>query len=152
MFCNFICNFTAQFEQGVKHATHNMKKTLTLCLMLIAFTGIKAQQSTDTSKVKLTPIQHLVLFGNHYPQEKVYLHTDNSCYFLGDTIWYKAYVTRSDNNHPSNLSKILYVELFSPDGFLVERQRISINTTGEGYGCFALTDSRYGGYYELRAD
>ena len=25
-------------------------------------------------------------------QEKVYLHFDNNCYFLGDTIWYKAYV------------------------------------------------------------
>jgi hypothetical protein len=119
--------------------------------MLLAFSGIMAQQATDTAKVKLTPIQHLVLFGNHYPQEKVYLHIDNSCYFLGDTIWYKAYVTRSDNNHPSNLSKILYVELFSPDGFLVERQQVPISTTGNGYGCFALTDSLYGGYYELRA-
>lgn len=22
-------------------------------------------------------------------QEKVYVHTDNTCYFVGDTIWYK---------------------------------------------------------------
>ena len=29
-------------------------------------------------------------------QEKVYLHTDNQCYFVGDTLWYKAYVVRAD--------------------------------------------------------
>ena len=23
-------------------------------------------------------------------QEKVYVHTDNMCYFVGDTLWYKA--------------------------------------------------------------
>jgi len=27
-------------------------------------------------------------------QEKVYLHLDNQCYFVGDTIWYKAYVVQ----------------------------------------------------------
>ena len=31
-------------------------------------------------------------------QEKAYLHLDNNCYFKGDTIWYKAYVVRADNN------------------------------------------------------
>ena len=29
-------------------------------------------------------------------QEKVYVHTDNQCYFVGDTLWYKAYVVRAD--------------------------------------------------------
>ena len=33
-------------------------------------------------------------------QEKVYLHFDNNCYFLGDTIWYKAYVVLADDNTP----------------------------------------------------
>ena len=30
-------------------------------------------------------------------QEKVYLHLDNTCYYKGDTIWYKSYVVRADN-------------------------------------------------------
>ena len=29
-------------------------------------------------------------FGVGLPQEKAYLHLDNTCYFLGDTIWYKG--------------------------------------------------------------
>ncbi|MBR1548110.1 MAG: hypothetical protein IJ637_05230 [Prevotella sp.] len=84
-------------------------------------------------------------------QEKVYVHTDNSCYFVGDTLWYKAYVVRADNLMPTDMSRILYVELLSPDGLLVERQQIIVS--GKGYTCgqFALRDSLYSGYYELRA-
>ena len=61
---------------------------------------------------------------NAQVQEKVYLHTDNTCYFVGDTLWYKAYVLRADNLQPTDMSRLLYVELLSPDGLVVERQRI----------------------------
>ena len=84
-------------------------------------------------------------------QEKVYIHTDNECYFVGDTLWYKAYVVRADNLHPTNMSRILYVELLSPDGLLVERQNIIVSDKGHTCGQFVLTDSLYSGYYELRA-
>ena len=84
-------------------------------------------------------------------QEKVYVHTDNTCYFVGDTLWYKAYVVRADNLHPTDMSRILYVELLSPDGLLVERQNIIVSPTGFTCGQFVLRDSLYSGYYELRA-
>ncbi len=84
-------------------------------------------------------------------QEKVYLHTDNQCYFVGDTLWYKAYVVRADNLQPTDMSRLLYVELLSPDGLLVERQTIIVSPKGYTCGQFALTDSLYSGYYELRA-
>lgn len=84
-------------------------------------------------------------------QEKIYVHTDNSCYFIGDTLWYKAYVVRSDNLHPTNLSKLLYVELLNPDGIVVERQHVIIGENSVTCGQFALPDSLYSGYYEIRA-
>lgn len=84
-------------------------------------------------------------------QEKVYVHTDNQCYFVGDTLWYKAYVVRADNLQPTDMSRLLYVELLSPDGLLVERQTIIVSPVGFTCGQFALTDSLYSGYYELRA-
>lgn len=84
-------------------------------------------------------------------QENIYIHMDNQCYFLGDTLWYKAYVVRSDNMRPTNLSHILYVELLTPDGYLVERQQLCLNDDGGTNGQFVLTDSLYSGYYELRA-
>ena len=90
-------------------------------------------------------------FGTKLPQEQVFLHMDNNCYYLGDTIFYKAYVRRSDNGHPTNLSGILYCELLNDDGFLMERQMIPLEK-GEGHGNFALADTAlYAGYYELRA-
>lgn len=84
-------------------------------------------------------------------QEKAYLHLDNTCYFIGDTIWYKAYVVKADSLRQTDMSRILYVELLNPDGLVVERQRIIISDKGFCNGCFALQDSLYSGYYELRA-
>ena len=81
-------------------------------------------------------------FGTGLPQEKAYLHIDNTCYFVGDTIWYKAYVTRSDKGWLTDLSKIMYVELLTPDGYLVERQQLKMED-GTAHGAFTLTDSLY---------
>lgn len=92
-----------------------------------------------------------LLTDNPQVQEKVYVHTDNSCYFVGDTLWYKAYVVRADNLQPTNMSKLLYVELLTPDGYLVERQHVVVNGGGATWGQFALKDSLYSGYYEIRA-
>lgn len=89
-------------------------------------------------------------FGVGLPQEKVYLHLDNTCYFLGDTLWYKGYVTRSDRGTLTDLSKILYVELLTPDGYSVERQQLEMED-GTTHGMFVLKDTLYAGYYELRA-
>lgn len=113
-------------------------------LTTVGALGTQAQNLADwTERVEKN--------GKSFPQEKVFLHMDNTCYFLGDTIWYKAYVTRTDNQKPTDLSKILYVELLTPDGFLVERQQIPLENDTTGYGNFVLTDSLYGGFYELRA-
>ena len=84
-------------------------------------------------------------------QEKVYLHFDNNCYFQGDTIWYKAYVVLADDNSPQPLSKILYVELLNEQGYLIERQQLTINKSGQANGQFAIADSAFAGFYEVRA-
>ena len=86
------------------------------------------------------------------PQEKVYLHLDNHSYFLGDTIWFKAYVRQTDTSAPSTISNVLYVDLLDHDGYPAQRKVIQLNN-GAGYGDFALkTDSSmYSGFYEIRA-
>ena len=93
--------------------------------------------------------QRLKAFGEKIPQEEVFVHMDNTCYYLGDTLYYKAYLRLSDGR-PSMLSQLLYVELLNQDGYLVERQKVEMKQ-GQGYGSFALLDTLYGGYYELRA-
>ena len=84
-------------------------------------------------------------------QEKVYLHFDNNCYFLGDTIWYKAYVVLADDNSPEPLSRILYVELLNEQGYPMERQQLVVNENGQADGCFAISDTTFAGFYEVRA-
>ena len=96
--------------------------------------------------------ENLQKFGNKFPQEKVFLHMDNTCYFLGDTIWFKAYTRQTDTGAPSGKSGVLYVELLNHDGYLMERKLIEMSQ-GEGHGFFHLKNdsSLYSGFYELRA-
>ena len=90
-------------------------------------------------------------FGRTIPQEKVYVHMDNTCYQLGDTIWFSAYTRRTDTDRPSDVSGVLYVELYSQDGYMLERKLIQMRK-GHGQGFFALNKpTQYAGYYELRA-
>ena len=119
-----------------------MKRVLYLLFWLLG--SLTAQGQTGLEAVK-DMLQHAPV------QEKVYLHLDNQCYFKGDTIWYKAYVVRADNLTYTDMSRILYVELVSPDGMVVERQNIIISPDGYSDGNFALQDSIYSGYYEVRA-
>ena len=93
--------------------------------------------------------ERLQKFGKGMQQEQIFIHTDNTCYFLGDTIYYKAYVRRSDGT-PSKLSTVLYTELLNQDGYLVNRNLLELKD-GQAHGTFVLQDTLYGGYYELRA-
>ena len=56
-------------------------------------------------------VERVTKFGERIPQEKVYVHMDNTSYLHGDTIWFKAYLRRTDTDKPSNVSHTLYVEL-----------------------------------------
>ena len=89
-------------------------------------------------------------FGKAIPQEKVFVHMDNTGYFLGDTIWFAAYTRRTNDDLPSRISRVLYAELWNHDGYLVERKLVEMKD-GRGSGFFALPDTLYSGYFELRA-
>ena len=119
-----------------------MRATLLTILTILGCVFVQAKDGLDS-------IQHML--EDAPVQEKVYLHLDNNCYYRGEEIWYKAYVVRADDNEFTDLSRLLYVELVSPDGMLVERQTITISVDGDGEGSFYLTDSLYSGFYEIRA-
>lgn len=110
--------------------------------------------SVAAYQASLTPLarfaDRLERFGNAIPQEKVYVHMDNTGYFLGDTIWFSAYTRRTNEDLPSRISRVLYAELWNHDGFLVERKLVEMQD-GRGHGFFALPDTLYSGYFELRA-
>ena len=94
---------------------------------------------------------NLWAFAKKRPQEKVYLHMDNTSYFQGDTIWFAVHTQRTDFCTPSSISNVLYAELYDNDGYLVERKIIDMKK-GWGHGHFVLERPiQHSGFYELRA-
>ena len=65
-----------------------MKKDIFILLAISLVTSVYVLANSDTDSL----YRKVQGFGIGLPQEKVYLHLDNTCYFLGDTIWYKGYV------------------------------------------------------------
>ena len=112
------------------------------------------KDSIQSLRDNLPPLEKFAerarLFGERIPQEKVFVQMDNTCYFLGDTIWFSAFTRRTNSGRPSKISRVLYAELWNHDGFLVERKLVEMRD-GRGSGFFALPDTLYSGYFELRA-
>ncbi len=84
------------------------------------------------------------------PQEKVYLHTDKPYYALGDTIWFKAYVTVGSRHQLSGLSGALYVDLVNGRDSIQETLKLPL-TAGMSIGDFTLSDTLKEGNYRIRA-
>ncbi len=90
-------------------------------------------------------------FGNMLPQEKVYLHLDNTSYYQDDMICFQSYVVNAATNIPADLSKTLYVELLNPGGDVVSKLVLPIEN-GRSKGSFKLDHLPfYSGFYEVRA-
>lgn len=105
---------------------------------------------------------HINHFNRLCPQEKVYLHFDNTAYFQGETIWFSATVLDATTGNTAD-SKVLYVELLSPTGVVLRQQKLQV-VDGRCHGSLPLVDpsveeandkrgvlSYPSGYYEVRA-
>ncbi|WP_062057058.1 TonB-dependent receptor plug domain-containing protein [Aquimarina longa] len=80
--------------------------------------------------------------------EKIYTQTDRSLYFPGETIWFKSYITNTENKI-STLSEVMHAELLSPKGTVVNAIKLSINQ-GYAYGDFEIDNDWVGGIYKVR--
>jgi hypothetical protein len=81
------------------------------------------------------------------PVEKVYLHFDKPYYSVADTMWFKAYLTM-EQNVPSQLSKIVYVDIMTSKDSLVQTFKLPV-VGGVATGNVPLSPSNYqqGNYY-----
>ena len=126
-----------------------MRRLLHILLLTFAVSSLHAQ-SEETNRI-LSYLQKAMNFNKVVPQEKVYLHFDNMGYFENETLWFKAYVTRTDNGHPSDLSKVLYVELLNPTGDVLQTLKYPIDSLGMSHGEMKLDTILGSGLYEVRA-
>ena len=109
------------------------KFAVLMLLMSAYFSGTLARCQQDVGGVESsndalpftdsfnTIANRITSFNAKYPQEKVYLHIDNSHYHKGEDIRYHAYVIRDDNLGMSNISNVLYVELTNRYGDVVSK-------------------------------
>ena len=131
---------------SVSNRDASMRKMLvTYLLLLFAVVPAAAQVSIDSVALRAMQV------GRVMQQERVYLHFDNTAYYLGETMWFKAYVSFGADNRPGALSKVLYVELVAPEGYVVETKKYKLDDNGCCNGEFELTPLLLSGYYEVRA-
>lgn len=135
-------------ESDSLHEYDKSWKAFFITTLFILCTANVYAQSSDTIFSRY--FRYAQNFADAYPREKVSLHLDNASYYLGDTIWFKAYVVTAEQNLPTTISKPLYVELLDQLGNVVERQIIQL-TDGEGTGQIILNNTFFTGYYEMRA-
>ena len=122
-----------------------------ICTLVFWLTCLTtALATTDADSLLFKRQENFERFSNMFPTERVYVHFDNTSYYKGEDIWYKAYVVRDDNLNHTDLSRILYVELLNPIGYPVETQKLVI-LNGQAHGSFHLTDTLNAGFYEVRA-
>lgn len=117
---------------------------LLLFLQIIGLTTAFAQ--TNTVPLKTLADRKSDLSYN-YPSESVYLHFDKPYYAVGDTIWFKAYLT-IQQHLPSPISKIVYVELINRKDSLIETLKLPVsNSVANGSIVLNYTNFKEGSYH-----
>ena len=137
-----------------------MRRLALLPLLFLCVT-LAAQTEDDVAQL-VTYAARINYFNRLCPQEKVYLHLDNTAYFQGETIWYAANVVDATTGGEA-ASKVLYVELLSPTGVVLKQQKLKV-VDGRCHGSFSLIDTSVeeaialrgaigypSGYYQIRA-
>ncbi len=124
-------------------------KRILLLSILFSVPFSKAYAQKDTVSLN-TILSKTTKFSEGHPVEKVYLHFDKPYYAVGDTIWFKAYVTVG-LHEPSALSKIVYVDIFTNRDSLMETLKLPV-VNSVASGDITLTPLIYRqGNYHLRA-
>jgi TonB-dependent SusC/RagA subfamily outer membrane receptor len=83
------------------------------------------------------------------PPEKVYLHTNQTLYQPGETIYFKGYITDGMQRFSPH-SSVLYVDILDPSGSVIQKNTYQIEK-GRIEGFYTLPQEAKGGLYHLKA-
>ncbi len=83
-------------------------------------------------------------------QEKLFVHTDQSFYLTGETMWFKIYYVDGSFHKPLDVSKVTYVELLDKEQKSVLQTKVTLGSGG-GSGSLFLPSSLASGTYLMRA-
>ena len=128
----------------------NKRTLLLVALLFLSVSSICAQLIGNEAPI-MSYLREAMHFNRAIPQEKVYLHLDNTGYFENETVWFKAYLVRTDRSSPSDLSKVLYVELLNMSGDVIKTTKWPVDSLGQSRGDLKLDSLLGSGFYEIRA-
>jgi hypothetical protein len=99
-----------------------------LIALALFFTGLSSGYAQQLDSM-------VNLYGERYPQEKIYVHFDKPAYNTGETIWFKSYLFAGII--PSPVSRNFYAELLDPSGKVLQQKILPIYE-GSSAGHFDL--------------
>src|SRR5688572_6968247 len=107
-----------------------MKRSLLSALIstiLVTLTSVSGYSQKIDSMINL--------YGERYPQEKIYIHFDKPAYNSGETIYFKAYLFAGIG--PSGVSKNFYTQILDLNGKVLQQKLLPI-FEGTSAGSFDL--------------
>ena len=129
--------------------TSHMKKLLQrfglLATIILCF-GFKTPGGDPIENI----VRKLVDFYLHFPQEKIFVHTDKPFYITGETIWFRAYLVNATGHKKSTISNKLFVYLSNSKDSLISR--LVLNPADNNLnGSIQLPESLQDGSYTITA-
>ncbi len=114
-----------------------------LGLLLIA---VECPAQSDSLRVLLDQFGK---FRNSSIQEKLFVHTDQSLYLTGETMWFKVYSVDATLHRPLAISKVAYLEILDKENKPVLQSKIEL-ANGTGAGALFIPASLSSGRYLFR--
>lgn len=164
--CSFL-KYGTLFDNNIRFTGDISKKRVGCCLPADYFppvdsTRITVSDNADYTSEMMRFVDSVNIFNKMFPQEKIYLEFDNTAYFQGEDIWYKAFV-RDATSLEQAPSQVLYVDFLTPTGKVIQQQRLKV-VNGQADGKIPLLDTGTqqsrdkrgitaypSGFYEVRA-
>ncbi|MDW8418562.1 MAG: MG2 domain-containing protein [Chitinophagales bacterium] len=82
-------------------------------------------------------------------QELIYVQTDKTLYYPGETVWFSVYLRNEKTLKPSAISDIIHIEWITPKGTVAKHYKL-VAKNGVALGDIDLKDM-VGGIYKLKA-
>ena len=116
-----------------------MRRHLFALLLVGGSLLLAASQGPPDTFIQQVIRQLTRFYTSTYP-EKTYIQFDKDTYAVGEIMWFKAYVVEANAHRPDTLSRVLYVDLISPDQKVVQQRMLELKN-GTAPGDFQLSDT-----------
>jgi len=82
-------------------------------------------------------------------QEKIYVQTNHVFFKPGETLFFKAYVVKGQDQQPTAISNTVYAEIINPAGNMVQKLTLRV-ADGYAEGSYDFNAASVGGVYKIR--